>query len=292
MRRRPPIPINGPAGSFQVIQDNVYLPQPAVIREIITENDLVKTFVLAFEDVLVAQEFNYLPGQFMMISAPHQGEAPISFSSSPSRPGTFSLTIRKAGKLTTALHQLQVDDTVGVRGPYGRPFPMEDLQGKNLLFVAGGIGLAPLRSAITLAIDNAEQYGKIQVLIGCKHPNELCFVNDMALWRRQGLECLVTVDEGDPIWKGKVGLVTELLNEVKPPGKDCAALVCGPSLMIHFVLERLRGMGMTDDQLVTTLERHMKCGVGICNHCYLDGKLVCVDGPVFHGPELSRLESL
>lgn len=272
--------------------DNVYLPEPAIIQDIIVENDLVKTFVLAFEDVLTAQDFDYRPGQFMMVSAPHLGEAPISFSSGPSEPETFSLTIRKAGRLTDTLHELSVGDVIGVRGPYGRPFPLDELQGSNLLFVAGGIGLAPLRSAITHALANRDGYGKITVLYGSKHPAELCFVDDLARWREQGVECTVTVDEADDTWRGKVGLVTGLLDDVEPLGADWAALVCGPSIMIRFVLARLQDMGMKDDRLITTLERHMKCGVGICNHCYLDGRLVCADGPVFYRSELSGPEAL
>ncbi|MDH4317771.1 MAG: FAD/NAD(P)-binding protein, partial [Desulfobulbaceae bacterium] len=205
---------------------------------------------------------------------------------------TFSLTIRRAGRLTDSLHELSVGDTIGVRGPYGRPFPLDELQGSNLLFVAGGIGLAPLRSAITHALANRDGYGKIKVLYGSKHPAELCFVDDMARWREQGVECLLTVDEADDSWRGRVGLVTGLLDDVEPVGPNWAALVCGPSIMIRFVLTRLQAMGMSDDRLITTLERHMKCGVGICNHCYLDGRLVCADGPVFYRSELAGLEVL
>ncbi|MDH3349086.1 MAG: FAD/NAD(P)-binding protein [Desulfobulbaceae bacterium] len=272
--------------------DNVYLPQPAVIKEIIVENELVKTFVFDFEDVLAAYDFRYQPGQFMMISAPHCGEAPISFSSSPSRPGSFELTIRKTGKLTNAFHQLQAGDVIGVRGPYGKPFPMEELKGKDLLFVAGGIGLAPLRSAIIYALDHRNDYGTIQVLYGSKQPDEQCFNVDLQEWQDQGVDCLVTVDKGDENWSGRVGLVTKLLEEINLTSNKLTALVCGPGIMIRFVLERLQEMGLSDDQMITTLERHMKCGVGICNHCYLDGRLVCVDGPVFYKSELTELERL
>ena len=266
---------------------NVYLPQPAIIQEIIKENELVKTFVLAFEDVLAAYDFNYQPGQFMMISAPHCGEAPISFSSSPSRPGTFGLTIRKTGQLTDVVHELKTGDMIGVRGPYGRPFPMEELEGRDLLFVAGGIGLAPLRSALTFGLDNREKYGKIQLLYGTKHPTELCFRNELQEWQEQGIDCLITVDEGSEEWSGRKGLVTKLLDEVDVTGDKLTALVCGPGIMIRFVLDRLKELGLSDGQMITTLERHMKCGVGICNHCYLDGRLVCVDGPVFYKSELT-----
>lgn len=273
-------------------EENIYLPKPAVIKEIITENELVKTFVLRFEDAMAAKDFIYEPGQFMMVSAPHCGEAPISFSSSPSRPGTFSLTIRKAGKLTSAVHALGVGDMIGVRGPYGKPFPMAALKGKNLLFVAGGIGLAPLRSAITYCLDHREEYGRICVLYGCKHPKEICFTGNIKDWQGEGLDCRLTVDECCSSWNGRVGLVTGLLDDREPAGEDNAALVCGPGIMIRFVLERLQALGFRDENVITTLERHMKCGVGVCNHCYLDGRLVCTDGPVFQKSELPRLESL
>ncbi len=283
--------VSGPQG-YKPIRKNIYLPLPAQVREILEENALVRTFVLEFDDPLVNQEFTYEPGQFMMVSMPHCGEAPISFSSSPVRSGSFALTVRRAGRLTSAMHRLRPGDTIGVRGPYGRPFPMADLSGRSLLFVAGGIGLAPLRSVLEFCLDNRDDYGEITLLYGCRTPADICFADDLEQWRQQGVHCLCTVDEADDTWSGRVGLVTELLPEAGAEAASWRALVCGPGIMIHFVLSRLVEMGFPRDHLFTTLERHMKCGIGICGHCFFDEKLICREGPVFSMSELGDTRNL
>ena len=272
--------------------DNLYLPQQAIIEKIIPENDLVKTFVLALSDPLANYDFRFEPGQFIMVSAPHQGEAPISFSSSPLIEQTFSLTIRKSGRLTQALHALQPGDTIGVRGPYGRPFPMDQLSNKKILFIAGGIGIAPLRPLLELCREQKKGFGTGSALVyGCKTPDEICFKEDLKLWQQSGINCLLTVDQGGPDWDGSTGLVTALLTRQLIVNFDFF-IICGPGIMIRFVIEQLEELGARRDQIITTLERHMKCGVGICGHCHLDGKLVCKDGPVYQGPELPELTRL
>jgi len=272
---------------------NVYLPIRAVIKNVAEQNELVKTFDIVFEDAIFDANFTYLPGQFMMISVPHCGEAPISFSSSPSQPGFFSLTIRKAGKLTSAIHKLQPGDMIGVRGPYGKPFPMDELAGQNLFFVAGGIGMAPLRSVIAYCIDNRDDYGAITVLYGCKTPDEFCFRKELDEWAAQGqIVVKYTVDNACEAWNGCVGLVTGLLDDISLSGTNDKALVCGPGVMIRFVVERLLQLGLERNNIITTLERHMKCGIGICGHCHFDSKLICIDGPVFNVSDLPDLEKL
>ncbi len=283
--------VGGPQGS-RPMRKNIYLPEPVKVQEIIRENDLVRTFVLEFDDPLVNQDFSYEPGQFMMVSMPHCGEAPISFSSAPGRGGGFALTVRRAGRLTSAMHRLRPGDTIGVRGPYGRPFPMADLAGHNLLFVAGGIGLAPLHSVIGYCLDHRSEYGDITLLYGCRTPADICFADDLERWQQEGVRCLCTVDEADGSWSGRVGLVTELLQEARVEPASWRALVCGPGIMIHFVLSRLLEMGFPRDHLFTTLERHMKCGVGICGHCFLEEKLICREGPVFSLDELEDTRNL
>lgn len=270
---------------------NIYLPRAAIIKKVLVENSQIKTFVLSFVDTDYNRSFTYTPGQFMMVSVPHCGEVPISISSSPSRPGTIHLSIRKAGKLTEAIHELQAGAVVGLRGPYGRPFPMDLLKKKDLLFVAGGIGLAPLRSVVNFCLDRGPSYGRKFILYGSRSPADFAFKDDFEIWqRREDVTCLLTVDEAAPGWDGPVGVVTGLFDRIDLDVNGSCALVCGPPLMIRHTLTALSSMGFADDTIITTMERHMKCGVGICQHCHMDSKLVCVDGPVFTRAELKSLK--
>jgi NAD(P)H-flavin reductase len=270
--------------------DNIYLPHQARIIRVVAENAQIKTFELAFTDSARNQAFSYRPGQFMMVSIPHHGEAPISIASTPTRPGSLELSVRQAGHLTTAMHAMAVGDLVGLRGPYGRPFPVEACLGRDLVFVAGGIGLAPLRSLINFALDNRRDFGAITLLYGSRSPQDIAFSEDIRVWRDEaGVECLLTVDLADPGWQGAVGLVTTLLDQIHPDSARATGICCGPSVMIRAVLAELVRLGFSDDQCLTTLERHMKCGVGVCRHCHLDSTLVCVDGPVFTLAQLRRM---
>ncbi len=269
----------------QAGRDNIYLPDQAIVRNIIRENSRVNTYELTLVDELANHRFSFKPGQFMMISMPHLGEAPISFSSSPDSTDGFSLTIRNSGRLTAAVQQLRPGDIIGVRGPYGRPFPQDRLGGKNLLFVAGGIGLAPLRPLIEYWLSRADEVGSLTLFYGSRTPEEFCFNRDYPRWRKDGLDLRLTVDQAAEEWDGSVGLVTSLLDGFTID-EETIALVCGPGIMIRFVLQKLQAMGMEAENIITTLERHMKCGVGICGHCHMEEKLVCIDGPVFTAAEL------
>lgn len=276
-----------------VANRNTYLPKRALVKDIVPQNDNVRTLHIAFEDEIFNTDFTYQPGQFMMLSMPHCGEAPISFSSSPSRSGTFSLTVRRSGKLTSAVFDLRPGDMIGIRGPYGRPFPMAELAGYNLLFTAGGIGMAPLRSVVEYCLDQRDRFGDITILYGCKTPGEFCFKEELLAWDRAGLVHMhMTVDVACEEWNGCVGLVTSLLDRIELKNSRTKALICGPGMMIRFVMQRLIAMGLPESEIITTLERHMKCGVGICGHCYYEEKMICTDGPVFIGSELSNLETL
>ncbi|MGV1099808.1 FAD/NAD(P)-binding protein [Thiovibrio sp. JS02] len=275
---------------MQTVAADLYLPRQARIDEIVRENSQIKTFVLSFVDQERNRSFSYQSGQFMMVSLPHLGEAPISFSSTPTRPGSIQLSVRRAGRLTRALHEMEVGGRVGLRGPYGRPFPLAELVGHDLIFVAGGIGLAPLRSVVNACLDEREKYGRLTVLYGSRTPSDLAFSADLGLWSQSpGFDCRLTVDATEPGWGGAVGVVTNLLAETDISPEKTVALVCGPPMMIRAVLRLLSEKGLPDAQIITTMERHMKCGVGICRHCHLEGKLVCVDGPVFTLAELRRL---
>lgn len=260
------------------------------MQEIIVENSQIRTFVLTFCEPEENVAFSPQPGQFVMVSLPHCGEAPISVSSPPTRPGTIHLSVRKAGKLTNAMHELKPGDPVNLRGPYGRSFPMEELPEKNLFFVAGGIGLAPLRAVINHCLDSGKPPRSITVLYGSRTPSDIAFKNDLQLWQNLGVNCFLTVDAAEPGWHGPVGLVTGLLEGLNPDLSRSMALVCGPPQMFKAVLSRLTALGFGDEQILTTMERHMKCGVGLCRHCHMDGKLACMDGPVFYLSELRGLK--
>ena len=277
---------------IRTLSQNIYLPRPALIKEIIVENSQIKTFSLVFTDEDYNKSFTYEPGQFMMVSVPHCGEVPISFSSTPSRPGSLTLSVRKAGKLTNAMHStLEQGMVIGLRGPYGRPFPMEALKGKNLLFVAGGIGLAPLRSVINFCMDQKNDFGDITILYGSRMPSDIAFKKDITVWKQQpATTCLLTVDEAEPGWDGHTGVVTTLFDKISVAPSTTVALICGPPLMIRFVIAQLSMLGLKDEDIITTMERHMKCGIGICRHCHMDSKLICVDGPVFNRAELKKLD--
>jgi len=259
---------------------NEYLPLPALIRDIRRETFDVKTFSL--EPVGVGEPFAYRQGQFAELSVLGLGEVPISITSSPSRKGHLEFTIRAAGRVTRAMHELAIGDTMHIRGPYGNAFPFESLKGKNLYFVAGGIGLAPLRSLINMVLDAKGEFGNVRILYGAKSPDELCFKGELEEWKAiPGVEVLATVDRADQGWKGRVGLVTTLWDEVGLSPANAVAILCGPPIMIKFAAAGLAERGFGDGEIIMTLERYMKCGVGKCGHCNIGGRFVCTDGPVF-----------
>jgi len=217
---------------------NEYLMYPARVGKIQKESFDTKTFKVVFEDEKMAKSFHYKPGQFAELSLLGIGEAPISITSSPSRKEFLEFTIRTMGKLTQAMHQLKPGDRVYIRGPYGNSFPFEEVKGEDLYFIAGGIGLPPLRSVINSVFDNREAFGKVKILYGAKTPDELCFKEELKSW--QGMtdtEVLLTVDKPEEGWKGNVGVVTTLWDktDIGPQG---IAYVCGPPIMIRFVLEK------------------------------------------------------
>ncbi len=268
-----------------------FIPATAIIREILRENENISTFRLELINKRVP--FSFCSGQFCMLSVPHCGEAAISISSAPNALPLFDLSIRNAGELTNAMHHMKAGDQVGIRGPFGTPFPMADFANSDMLFVAGGIGLAPLKSVIDHCLFQsgleADAVANITLLYGSRSPAEVAFATAINSWKKQGIDCRLTVDEGNETWKENVGLVTELLQS-ELITKKTKSLICGPPIMIRFVIAKLIQMGCTSDSIFTTLERHMKCGMGTCGHCHLDGKLVCIDGPVFSLEQLQTMD--
>jgi sulfite reductase subunit B len=234
-------------------------------------------------------KFVYDPGQFVMISIPGVGEAPISISSSPLKKGSFELVVRKAGMLTGALHNLQPGATVGIRGPFGRGFPVKNLRGKELLFIGGGCGNIPLHSLIVYVLDNRKEFGNLNILMGCKTPETMLFVDEFEQWEQiQNVVVSKTVDQADAAWKGNVGLITKLIPGVECDPKNTYAVIVGPPVMYKFVIIELLKKNIPEDQIILSLERHMKCGVGKCGHCQIGDVYCCQEGPVFTYAEVKQ----
>jgi sulfhydrogenase subunit gamma (sulfur reductase) len=200
--------------------------------------------------------------------------------------------VQRVGRVTNALHRLGVGAEIGFRGPYGNSFPLGELKGKNLVFVGGGIGLAPLRSLIWNVIDNRNKYNKIDIIYGARTPADLCFRYDLEAWEKdKTINMVTTVDRSDETWEGKVGLVPNVLTEVAPSAKDAVAIVCGPPIMIRFTFPALEKLGFTPAQMITTLEKRMKCGIGKCGRCNIGDVYVCRDGPVFSYKQIKNFAS-
>ncbi|MBI3922552.1 MAG: FAD/NAD(P)-binding protein [Armatimonadetes bacterium] len=271
----------GPRGS-------VYLPRIAKVEHIeqFTENE--KLFRIGFEK---GDPLDHAPGQFVEVSVFGIGEAPLSIASSPSRDDGFELCVRAVGNVTKALHRLQTGAQIGIRGPFGSAFPVEKMQGRDVLFIAGGLGIIPLRSLIWYVLDNRRDFGKVAILYGCKDPSEFLFRHEMEEWeQRDDVEFLTTVDRGENGWRGNVGVITTLIPKVKIDAPKTMAVVVGPPIMYRFVILDLLARGLVDDQIIMSLERRMKCGLGKCGHCQMNGKYVCLDGPVFSYAEVKNLD--
>ena len=263
-------------------QDNVYLPHIAIIEKVIDETPGVRTFHFNFKDEKLRKAFSFESGQFGEYSVFGIGEAPFCISSSPTRHDHLEFALQQVGRVTNALHRLGVGAEIGFRGPYGNSFPLDFLQGKNLVFVGGGIGLAPLRSLIWNALDNRDKYKKIDIIYGARSPSDLCFKYDLESWNKdKTVNMVTTVDRGDDTWTGRVDLVPKVLEGAAPSAKDAVAIVCGPPIMIRFTFPVLEKLGFTPEQMITTLEKRMKCGIGKCGRCNIGNIYVCRDGPVF-----------
>ena len=271
--------------------ENIYAPHLVTIKQARDEAEGVKTFKLAFNNAAVGEAFTYRPGQFGEVTIFGVGEAPISITSSPVSKGYLELAVAGVGKVTRALHLKQQGDVIGFRGPYGNGFPFDEVQGNDILFVAGGIGLAPLRSLINQMFAERDKFGKISILYGARYPALLCFRDDIDRWAGlENSEVLLTVDTApDNGWEGNIGVVGSLLPKTRIDLENTVAFVCGPPIMIHFVIMDLLKMGFGEDRIITTMERRMECGLGKCGHCNIGEKYVCLDGPVFSYQHLKEL---
>ena len=263
--------------------DSLYAPQPARILRAKQLTDLERMIEVQLTN---GQQLGHRPGQFVQVSVFGYGEAPISICSSPAKEGSFEMTVRNMGGLTSALHRAKEGDTIGIRGPFGNGFPMSCMQGMDCLMVAGGIGIAPLRSVIDTVLADREKYGQLIVLYGSRTPGDILFTDEIEAWKADKRnQILVAVDREAPGWDGHVGVVTTLFPQVKVNPKGVAASLCGPPVMYRFVLAELHAMRVPENQIFLSLERRMKCGMGKCGHCQIDGRCVCIDGPVFTAEE-------
>jgi len=267
-----------------------YLGTLVGVKDLATD---IKLFQVELNDAQARQRFTYRPGQFAFLSAFGVGEAPFGLASIPSRGTALEFAIAKVGTVTAALHAMEEGSMVGVRGPMGNCFPLEEIKGKNVIVLGGGIGGAPLRPVIHTILDHRDDYGHLTILWAARHPSLLVFTDEYDDWRAAPrTELHLTVDQGDESWTGNVGLITELLEKVAPSPQNAVTITCGPPIMIKFVMLTLQKLGFTAGQMITTLEAKMKCGIGKCGRCNLGEKFVCVDGPVFTYTEISQfLES-
>jgi sulfhydrogenase subunit gamma (sulfur reductase) len=271
---------------------NIYMPNLMRIEKITEEAPFVKTFRLKFEDEKVAEEFSFRTGQFGEYSVFGEGESTFCIASSPTRKGYIECTFRQAGKVTSSLSRLDEGDIIGFRGPYGNIFPIDEWKGKNLLFIAGGIALPPMRSVIWNCLDTRENYKDITILYGAKSVSDLVYKNELEEWKnRPDVNLVVTVDPGGqtPDWKGEIGFVPTILEKIKPSPENTVAIVCGPPIMIKFTFPVLEKAGFKDEMVYTTLENRMKCGLGKCGRCNVGELFVCKDGPVFTKAQLNNL---
>ena len=276
--------------------NNLYRPKPVTVRKIIIENEAkdIKTFELVFLNQEDREKFSFTCGQFAMLSVLGAGEIPIGIASSPLDDEYLQFTVKRypTGVVTTALHSLEEGSRIGVRGPYGNFYPLETMEDKSILIVGGGFAVTTLRSTIRYLLHekNRSRFKDITVLYGARSPGELIYKSELKQWEeRDDITMYIAVDKGDENWKGRVGLVPNVLKEVAPSSENCVVLLCGPPVMLKYTMLPLLDLGFTPERIVTSLERRMSCGIGKCGRCNISSRYVCKDGPVFTYAELREL---
>ena len=260
---------------------NPYRPELATVRDVIQETHNIRTLRVTMDDPDAMKRFTFLPGQVGQLSIFGVGESTFVINSPPTRKDYLQFSVIRVGEVTQRIHQLNVGDRIGVRAPLGNSFPLDKLRGKDILFIGGGIGMAPLRTLLLYMIDHREEYGDITAIYGARSPLDLCYKYEFDDWRKGNVNLVLTVDSEFPGWTERVGFVPTVLSEEAPSPNNRIAITCGPPIMIKFVLFGLKELGFEDHQIMTTLEKRMKCGIGICGRCNMGDKYVCLDGPVF-----------
>jgi len=274
--------------------NNPYVPFPVRVDKIITEVDTkdIKSFRFVFINPEDEQKFAYIPGQFGELSIYGKGESPIGIASSPTQKGYVEFTVQRAGVVTSALHEMEEGAVMGIRGPLGNSWPLEFLKGKNIVVVGGGFAFTTLRSLIIYMLDenNRKDYGNITCIYGARNPGLLLYKDELEAWgKRADINLNVTVDKADSSWKGREGFVPTVCKEVAPSNENAVAVICGPPIMIRFTLPVFFDLNFSKENILTSLEMRMKCGIGKCGRCNVGNKYVCKDGPVFSLAELDNL---
>ncbi len=272
---------------------NPYVPYAATVEDAWYETygeRSIKTFRVVFDDKEVRENWEHFPGQCAIIGILGVGESMISISSSPTEGDFLRFSVMRMGKVTQALHQLEAGDKMTVRGPYGNNFPVDEWKGKNIITIGGGIGQAPLRPIVEYVKANKDDYGELTTIYGSRSTDDLCFRNEFEnMMEDESVSCHLSIDVEEEEWPHFVGFVPTLLMEVNPSPENAIAITCGPPIMIRFVLENLKKLGFEDDQIYTTLENRMKCGIGKCGRCNAGNLYVCKDGPVFTYAKLKEV---
>ncbi|NVM52051.1 MAG: FAD/NAD(P)-binding protein [Candidatus Helarchaeota archaeon] len=272
---------------------NPYTPHLATIQDIKLEVDgarPIKTFTFTFNDKTIQESFKYMPGQTIMISVLGVGESMFAISSYKEE--YLQVSVMKVGLNTSALHGLEIGDIIGARGPYGNPFPVKDWEGKNIVFIGGGIGQAPLRPIIQYMLANHEKYEKLTIIYGARTSGDLVYKDELFELEKTGdIGVHLSIDVEEEGWTRFVGFVPTNLMEVKPSPENTIAITCGPPIMIKFVIQNLEKLGFAPEQIYTTLEARMKCGIGKCGRCNVGNLYICKDGPVFCWDALKEIKA-
>ena len=269
---------------------NPYKPMLATVVETIQETGNIKTLRVVLDDPEQMASFTYEPGQVGQLSVFGAGESTFVINSPPSQKEYLQFSVMQAGEVTSAIHRLSAGDKVGVRAPLGNFFPYNDWKGKDIFFVGGGIGMAPIRTIMLHVLEHKADYGKVSLLYGARSPRDMAFSYELDAWMANpDLDCTLCIDNPFEGWQHKVGLIPNVLTELNPSPDNCVAVLCGPPIMIKFTLQALEKLGFQPENIVTTLEKRMKCGIGICGRCNIGSHYVCVDGPVFTMAQLKEL---
>ena len=267
------------------MKENPYLPHRAKIESIKQETSgerIIKTFKVVIEDGAYREGFQHKPGQCAMLGINGVGESMISIASSPTQKEFLTFSIMRMGKVTSAIHALEAGEMITIRGPYGNKFPLEDWYQKNIITIGGGIGQAPLRSVIQYFLDKRSEYGELNIIYGARTTADLCYREDLfELEQRKDIRVHLSIDAQETGWDRFVGFVPDNVLRIKPSPENAIAITCGPPVMIKFVIKNLLALGFQDEQIYTTLENRMKCGIGKCGRCNVGSLYVCKDGPVF-----------